>query len=294
MTPSRPAPAAAPIRARRVRFDWSDTPLHWVPGDPQTTHTINVLHLLLPAGERWFVDVYRQALPLVTDDRLRDDVRGFMGQEAVHSRSHTGVLEHLAAQGLDPAGFTRWVEWLFARPLADAPFGRRLPGPLQRRWLVRRLAVIAAIEHFTAVLGDWIVTESAALDEAGADPVMLDLLRWHGAEEVEHRSVAFDLHRHVGGGFLDRAAAMVVTFPVFMGFWVAGVRYNLRHDPLLSGRARRLSGRALLAAGRRGVLPTVSSVLRAVPSYLARDFHPSHDGDAAAATAYLAASPAVA
>jgi hypothetical protein len=41
-----------------------------VPGDAQTTHTANVLHLLLPAGERWFVDVYRQVLPEVTDPRL--------------------------------------------------------------------------------------------------------------------------------------------------------------------------------------------------------------------------------
>jgi uncharacterized protein len=70
------------IRPRRVRFDWKATPLHWIPDDPGTTHFINVLHLLLPAGEKWFVDVYREALPLVTDERLREEVKGFMGQEA--------------------------------------------------------------------------------------------------------------------------------------------------------------------------------------------------------------------
>ena len=75
-------PPAGRITPRRVRFDWAGTPLHWVPGDAQTTHTANVLHLLLPAGEQWFVHLYRQALPLVTDARLRDEVKGFMGQEA--------------------------------------------------------------------------------------------------------------------------------------------------------------------------------------------------------------------
>lgn len=44
-----------PLKARKVSFSWEDTPLHWVPGDPFAAHTINVLHLLLPAGERWFV-----------------------------------------------------------------------------------------------------------------------------------------------------------------------------------------------------------------------------------------------
>lgn len=49
--------AAHPLRPRRVSFDYGATPTHWVPGDPHTTHVINVLHLLLPAGggyvRRW-------------------------------------------------------------------------------------------------------------------------------------------------------------------------------------------------------------------------------------------------
>lgn len=38
------------LQARNVEFDWSTLPLHWVPGDPFSTHVLNVLHLLLPAG----------------------------------------------------------------------------------------------------------------------------------------------------------------------------------------------------------------------------------------------------
>ncbi|WP_282090299.1 metal-dependent hydrolase [Streptomyces tendae] len=91
-----------PLKARKVSFAWEDTPLHWVPGDPFTTHTINVLHLLLPAGERWFVHVYQQVLPYIRDERLREDVIGFIGQEAMHSRAHDEVLPHLRDQGLDP------------------------------------------------------------------------------------------------------------------------------------------------------------------------------------------------
>jgi predicted metal-dependent hydrolase len=53
----------------------------------------------------------------------------------------------------------------------------------QRWWLHRRVADVAAIEHFTAVLGEWVI-QNKGLEYAGADDNMLDLLRWHGAEEA--------------------------------------------------------------------------------------------------------------
>ncbi|MBA2471251.1 MAG: metal-dependent hydrolase [Pseudonocardiales bacterium] len=51
------------LQPRNVTFDWTDLPTHWVPDQPLVTHTCNVLHLLLPAGERWFIDVFTQVLP---------------------------------------------------------------------------------------------------------------------------------------------------------------------------------------------------------------------------------------
>ncbi|MGQ0616210.1 MAG: SDR family oxidoreductase [Acidimicrobiia bacterium] len=291
-TASDGAPVAVstdhPIKARRVAFDWEATPLHWVPGDVQTTHTINVLHLLLPAGEKWFVDVYREALPRITDDRLRDDVRGFMGQEAVHSRAHQSVLDHLAAQGIETNGYTDKVDWLFERALGTKPFGRHLPTPLRRHWLMFRLALIAAIEQFTAVLGDWVL-DAEGLEEAGADPVMVDLLRWHGAEEVEHRSVAFDLYQHLHGGYALRVVTMAEALFTVVLLWVLGVRYFVRHDPT---RPRKPTWRAFRRAGRAGRLPTVGFLWAAVPRYLRRDHHPSREGSTEKALAYLASSPA--
>lgn len=122
MSNTQPAPVASEhveLKARKVSFDWEETPLHWVPGDPFTTHTINVLHLLLPAGERWFVHVYKQALPYITDDRLREDVIGFIGQEAIHSQAHDDVLPHLRKLGLDPTPYTAQVDWFFEKLLGD-------------------------------------------------------------------------------------------------------------------------------------------------------------------------------
>lgn len=94
------------LEARDVDFDWATLPIHYVLGEPFVTHVLNVLHLLLPAGEEFFVEVFKRALPLIKDDQLRLDVQGFVGQESVHSQAHSGVLAHFAAQGVDVTPYT--------------------------------------------------------------------------------------------------------------------------------------------------------------------------------------------
>lgn len=272
------------ITPRRVHFDWSGTPLHWVPGDPFATHLANVLHLLLPAGERWFVHVYKQVLPYVHDERLRREVKGFMGQEATHSRAHAAVLDHLREQGLDPAPYVENIDWLFERLLGD----HTAPPVLRRRWLVDRVAIIAAIEHFTAVLGRWVL-EARGYDRVGADPIMLDLLRWHGAEEVEHRSVAFDAYQHIDGNWARRAAAMALVAPVMAWLWVSGVRFLTENDPTVPGSPR---WRDFRRAVRAELAPSAREILSAIPRFLAPGYHPSQEGSTQQALDYLTISPA--
>ncbi|WP_367043657.1 metal-dependent hydrolase [Streptomyces sp. Je 1-332] len=280
------------IVPRRVSFDWERTPLHWIPDEPTATHVINVLHLLLPAGERWFVKVFKEGLPLVTDQVLLRDVKGFMGQEATHSVQHAHVLDHLAAQRLDTAAFTKYVDFLFEKLLGEKPpLGAPIP---TQEWLRFRLAVVAAIEQFTAVLGNWVL-HADGLDHAGADEVMLDLLRWHGAEEVEHRSVAFDMYQHCGGDGLPRyarrIAGMTVTAPVMLYLWVWGTAYLMRRDPRLAGRLRYSLGEHNRAV-RKGLLPPWRELGAAIPRYLRRSYHPSQEGSLRRAVEYLAESPA--
>ncbi|MGW0733217.1 metal-dependent hydrolase [Streptomyces sp. NPDC002851] len=274
------------LKARKVSFAWEETPLHWIPGDPFTTHTINVLHLLLPAGERWFVHVYKQVLPYIKDDRLREDVIGFIGQEAMHSQAHDEVLPHLREQGLDPTPYTAQVDWLFEKLLGDRTLP---PGKARKWWLLERVAMIAAIEHYTAFLGNWVLNADE-LDRRGADPTMLDLLRWHGAEEVEHRSVAFELFMHLDGSYSRRVRTWATAFSALVFLWQRGARFFMANDPTLTeGRA---SFREFFAKGREGVLPSTGAMVRSIPRYLARAYHPSQEGSTAQAMAYLASSPA--
>jgi predicted metal-dependent hydrolase len=258
-----------------------------VPNEPLVTHTCNVLHLLLPAGERWFIDVFAQAIPLIQDDKLREQVMGFIGQEAIHARSHQSVLDHWKARGIDTDPYVQQVDWMFRKALGD----RDLSGKHREEWLIERLAIIAAIEHITAMLGNWALN-SPALDAAGADPTMLDLLRWHGAEEVEHRAVAFDLFSHLDGRYLRRVRGMMVTWPVMLWLWARGVVFLMRTDPELNGRRKKARWRYYFRASRRHLLPPANELVRGVLKYSWPGYHPWKEFSTSQAVAYLATSPA--
>ncbi len=215
-----------PIKARHVKFDFGETPLQWIPGDPESTHIIDTLNLLFPEGELWFCRVYNKALPLIDDPALHADADGFLRQEAVHSRSHHAVAKQCYARhGVDTQPYTRRLTWLFSKVLGEAPLGLKIGHT--RFWLRQQLGIIAALEHFFAYLGRWVLN-ARELDEARADPAMLDLLRWHGAEEVEHGTVAFDLHRYMGGGYFGRAFHMLLAIALLVLFVSMGSKFMIR------------------------------------------------------------------
>ncbi|MFI6519646.1 metal-dependent hydrolase [Spirillospora sp. NPDC050679] len=283
-----------PIKTRRVSFDWSKTPLHWVPGDPVATHIINSFHIVLPEGEKWFIQCVKDARPYIKDAKLLEEIRGFIGQEMVHARSHQGVLDQiLEANGIDVSKITGPAGRGNAeRPAQMAALKERSP----RRWRRRlrfELAAVASIEHYTAVLGQWIM-DNDRLDKAGVDPTMLDLLRWHGAEEVEHRSVVFDVYKAVGGRYPTRVLAWVVS--LFFLYWalIGGSLYLLRQDPTIKGKVSfpRVY-RSYRRSVRKGHVPGIFRLLLGeAPVYLRPSHHPSQVCSTPRALEYLLQSPA--
>jgi uncharacterized protein len=284
------------LQQRRVQFDWSQTPLHWLPNQPFASHFINEINMLLPAGEFWFCKLYNQALPLVKDAKLREDVQGFIRQEAMHARAHDGaVAEYLAQHGIETESYMKKVAWLFEQPLADKPFGLAVPRLLQRQWLVFRLGLIAAVEHMTCVLGKYAL-DNHQWDEMGADPVLLDLIRWHGAEEVEHRSVAFDLYKHLGGSYPTRYYLATITFPVVFLLWADGAAHLMRQDPRLAKKRpsvfRPWIWLEWQRQSRSGLLPSLPSLFLQELRYLYPWYNPVHEASTEQALAYLDSSPA--
>ncbi|WP_433193669.1 metal-dependent hydrolase [Nocardia sp. CA-107356] len=273
------------IHARDVHFDFSSVPMHYIPGEVLATHVTNVMHLVLPEGERAMASCLAEALPLIEDERLREEVAGFIGQESMHASSHEGARTHLQSIGLDVESYVAKVGWLVDRVLGD----HGLTGRAKQEWLKERLGLFAGMEHFTAVIGEWLL-ESQVLEDLGMHPTMLDLVRWHGAEEVEHRSVVFDAYLHVDGGYARRVRTGLLASGLLLPLFVVSTAYLYRKDP--SPAKGRSWARQFVSATARGVIPNFVTFVTEMPRYLRPSFHPSQLGPMDNALRYLAHSPA--
>jgi predicted metal-dependent hydrolase len=281
-------PGPVQIQARKVHFDVSGVALHWIPGHPAASHMISLLNIVLPTAERFFVAALGEALPLVKDPKLADDMRGFIGQEATHADVHETVLhDFMIARGVDPKPLLDQVDFFFSRTLAPSTSVK----PDKRlKHLCNRLWLMAAFEHYTAVLGDFAL--NSTWDDHGADPALVDLFRWHGSEEVEHRCVAHDVAVYFHDSYVDRVRSMAIALTAIALFFQRGAWYLLKTDPQL--RIGWLTMHRMLDQdGKLGLLPSFGQLFGSnTLAYLRPGFSPDDMGSTAQAVAYLASSPA--
>lgn len=226
----------------------------WHGGDVFKTCFFNALSMQFPEGEQQFIRAVRNYRDRIDDPRLKQEIRGFIGQEGIHSREHKRYNEALRARGYDIDGMDR----RFAKHMR---FVSNL-GPS------RQLAGTCGAEHYTAVLAHAILSNPDAL--AGATPVMQDLWRWHAIEETEHKAVAFDVYqRCLGNSRLRRIVFLFVTYN-FCKYTFLNTCSMLKTEGKLWSLRTWLGGINYLW-GKPGILR------KCVPDFLAylrKDFHP--------------------
>lgn len=284
------AEEAHAIAARDMDFHWDEVPMHYIPGQMVATHVYNCMHLLLPEGEKAMSAALAQALPLIDDPRLREEVIGFIGQEATHADNHGGVLDRLVELGLDPTPVLTRLDRLLDLIMTDSANEK-----VRHQLLCERLALFSALEHYTAVWGKFFL-ESEGLADSGIHPMVLDLLKWHGAEEVEHRSVVFDAYMHIDGGYARRARMAVLGSASLFGTGLLTLLWLLANDPERPRTRNPLKRYAapiaqLVRATRDGVIPHLAGFVTEIPVYLRPGFHPSQLEGMDLAKRYLATAP---
>ncbi|HWE67550.1 MAG TPA: metal-dependent hydrolase [Acidimicrobiales bacterium] len=187
------------VPTRRMTFEESleDLPKHFAAdGDLIGSHLTGALSAVFPDGEDYFVRSVRHFRDQITDPDLKRQVSGFIGQEAVHGREHRVFNDRLDQLGYPVKRFERLTKW-------GLSVRERLAPPKAN------LAATAALEHFTATLAELVLTNEEIRRLFGAEAVR-DLFVWHALEESEHKAVAFDVYKAVGG--TERMRVLTMNF----------------------------------------------------------------------------------
>lgn len=247
------------VPTRRISFEESlrDLPKHYaIGGDLILSHLAASLSAVFPDGEEFFVRSVRHFRDQITDPGLKRQVAGFIGQEALHGREHRAFNDRL-----DELGYpTKRMERLTKKGLE---IRERLLPPTSN------LAATAALEHFTATLAELVLTSEETRALFGDDEVR-NLFLWHALEESEHKAVAFDVYRAVGGTERMR----VVTMKILRYSFVVGLSVQVAVS-VLGDRATYRPGNLRRSWRTVRKSPIMSRALwRQLCDYDRPDFHP--------------------
>ena len=152
----------------------------WFSGDSYLSAYCDGLSVFFPPGERFFIRSVAHYLPELTAyPALKADIRGFMSQEALHTREHETYNNLLR-------GFGYPIDQMEQRAIAELAM---VKSPLHQ------LAFTVALEHLTATLAHLVLRDDGIF--ANAPEAYRNLWTWHCLEEMEHKGVAFDVYRIV-------------------------------------------------------------------------------------------------
>jgi predicted metal-dependent hydrolase len=248
-----------PGRKMDFGFDFKEMPRYWNDNDAFKTHFMNALSCLFLEGERMFIDAVRDHQDQITDETLKQQVKSFIKQEAIHGHEH-----HLFSEFLDSQGY----------PATKVEAYERKEKQWMKKWMSprRRLAITCAVEHFTAILAHQVLTNPEATE--GMDPRFKEMWTWHAIEETEHKAVCFDVYEQTGGGYWMRVFAMFNVTWMFLLRTAFVQAIFLWKDKKFFKLSTWKSGIKFFWK-KPGLIPSVWSDYK---DYYRRDFHPwDHD-----------------
>lgn len=182
---AEPKVAAPALEVRQPEFTFDRSiPKYWYDQNPIATMLWAAFSITLPEGEHQFIRSVRYYEKQIKSDELKQRVRKFIGQEAHHAKSHEHLNAWLKGQGF---AVDKVIEDL-----------RRLIALERKASPKAQLALTVTAEHYTAMIADYFVSKHPEeLDKM--HPELARLWAWHAIEEIEHKSVAFDVYMEVIG-----------------------------------------------------------------------------------------------
>jgi len=196
------ASTAHDITVRKVRFEFPDQLDDVMPGvDLVRESYLVAFSLTMPYLEPYLIRTYRSVAGDITNRALAADVKEFIGQEAQHFQNHRRVNEMVKGQlGAEVAAKLQAIE-----DRLDGDY-RRFSASKSRRF---NLMYAEGFEAMTCAMAITSFADAAAGRGGVQSGAWGSLWAWHAAEEIEHRTVAFDVYEHLGGNYAYRVAGAI-------------------------------------------------------------------------------------
>lgn len=212
------------MKVRYPKMDFSQVRPHWAP-HIEFAQRANASSTIPSYVEPYLVKVMLKAKAVLdpSEKELHEELAIFIKQEAQHCKQHNAFNERLRASGYPD--LERHEKRL------DADLNRFL----ETKSLKFNLAYSDGFEAMGA-LGAVMWFDAYSKYLVGADPDVVDLWRWHMAEEYEHREVAFKIYQKLYGrndllnGWLYRVYGFLFAVVHLMGYGKRVGKYLLDKD----------------------------------------------------------------
>lgn len=260
-----------PIRHLAIDFEGKEIDLSFYMNNQFATIFFATLSVFLTIGEDLVIETARHHRTFIKDPSLIQRVTSLIGQEAIHSKLHNEFNDAIVDLQY-PVKLYRFL----GNKFFDYVF-LRFPQPL-------KLSMMAGIEHFTAVLAEYMMKHEQNFYHTD-DAKTRALWMWHMLEESEHKDIAYDVYQLLNGSYPLRAAGFFIAFGTILGL----IPLTTLFVPVLRKPQEMLTkkfwkdatrGVSLIFSPKDGVF---GSTMGQIFDYLRPDFHPNdHD-----TTAYL-------
>lgn len=179
--------------AERFEFD-SAIPKHWANSNPVITTFFNAVSSVIPEGEKFFIHSLRYYENSITDPKLRDEMKLFIHQEVSHSRQHHAMNDWLSTTGYPSLNI-------------DAVLRKNLALLKSHSSPDTQLAGTVAMEHVSTILSATLLHNPALSEHF--HPEISRFFHWHSKEELEHKSVAYDVYQTTNPNYWHRISKLL-------------------------------------------------------------------------------------
>lgn len=242
------------IKKRQFDINLSEEKITSWANNDVTTAYFNAISSTLPIVEKVIINAVNNFKNAVQNPLLKNQIEDFTRQEARHVGFHHQYNQFLLKRGYKLTRMNRCLQ-------ATVYLYTKIFTP--RHWL----AIIVAYEHLLACVGDHFYRN---LSTTNWDSNFLKVWQFHLAEEIEHKSIAFDVYTEINGNNCARIIIMVYVFLAFMGRILYRATHFLRKDQKLWKLQTFVEGSKFFL-GRKGI---VWSMLKGVLQYMKPRFHP--------------------